>query len=69
MESVRYRREAKQQHRMRNRAAWEMTERHQSFVTRTETLINELHSAGPGETDGWGGAELQRVSFPPMKIH
>lgn len=30
---------------MRNRAAWELTERHQSLVTRTETLINGLHSA------------------------
>ena len=36
---------------MRNRAAWELTERHQSLVTRTETLINELHSAGPAETE------------------
>lgn len=40
---------------MRNRAAWELTERHQSLVTRTETLINELHSAGPAEAGGKGG--------------
>lgn len=54
---------------MRNRAAWELTERHQSLVTRTETLIYELHSVGAAETDGRGSAQLQILCLPPMKIH
>lgn len=54
-ESVRYGREAKTMARMRNTAAGELTERHQSLVTRTETLINELHCAGPAQTEGRGG--------------
>lgn len=48
---------------MRNRAAWELTERHQSLVTRTETLINELHSAGPAEAGGKGGGSRSSKEF------
>lgn len=59
---------------MRNRAACELTERHQSLVTRTETLINELHSAGPAQTgqhrrDGshWAPKSLFFTEGNPLK--
>lgn len=57
---------------MRNKAAWELTERHQSWVTRIEVLINELHSAGPSGDRGARGCgggrqemlSSERVCFP-----
>ena len=62
-EAVRHRGATQQSRRMRNRAAWELTERHQSLVTRTETLIYELHSAGAAETDGRGKRSAAKTLF------